>query len=158
MTKCEQLFSAGNYSKVVVFAAATKGSKAEAAPGVRRQLKESLKSKSIKILMGLCSYSVSPGLFIRNPRNQEPWARKDLSFGAQCEDSEQSRHPAALIALPILALENRAEKGGNTPIYSFVQLFICSQVPVLCQCTRHGGHKRTFTFPELKVAHRRPGI
>lgn len=49
MTKCEHLFSAGNDSEVVVFAAATKENKAEAALGFRRQLEESLKSKSIKI-------------------------------------------------------------------------------------------------------------
>lgn len=56
MSKCEQLFSAANYSEVPAFAAATKASKVEAAPGAGRQLKESLKSKSMKIINWVVAY------------------------------------------------------------------------------------------------------
>lgn len=90
--------------------------------------------------MWLHIYSVSPGFFTRNPRNQEPRARRFR---------EQSRHPAnALIAF--LVLENRPEEGGNTPIYSLINTFtehlLCVRL-----CARHWGYERIPTFPELKL-------
>ena len=76
MSKCEQLFSAVNYSEVLASAAATKASKFEATPGVRRQLKESLKSKSMKIINHLVAFlqflTWSFSLEIPEIRNLEP--------------------------------------------------------------------------------------